>query len=715
MIAPAPQDAQDARIATLEREVEDALRALDGRIAGLDERVRRVEHEDRPPLDPVLPRLQTSGMQDGLAGRRATRARASSKRTGTALADLVGGRVLAWLGGLATLLGIVLLLILAVSKGWIGTEARVLVAAAGSAALLAAGAWLHERRGRTEAATAMVGAATAGLFATLIVASDVYGLLPDAAAVAGALLVGGLATYLAIRWAGRAVGGLGLIGALLCCALAGVPGDGVTILVLTIAAFCSMWIVVRQRWGWLGLATVAVCAPQWGAWVLQGQPPLLELLVLVSFAALGLAGAVGAQLRGGEHPLAPASAAVLTLSASTAAVIGHVALADAASSSVANIWLAALALVYLTVGARLGRKEGASLPLRQLLIAVGVTLADVAFGLSANGIALAVGWSASAVALAWVLRRSPRETRTDVLFTLGVGTQIALALIRALIDLPPSALGASHTSLAPLLSVAALAAGCLAAGQLAGGERASWANVLNALGLTAIAYLTAATLDGAVLTAAWAFEGLALAQLNLRTRDAVSRIGGLAFVAAAVVHALIRDAPPGSLTAGAADLGPAAVALGALAVVGLRVGLALPAGAVRRPWALVGAGTAILYLASIATVTVLTPASAAGAVLELGARQQGQVALSALWGLVGLAALTLGLRRDFAAVRTAGLSLMLLAVGKVFLYDLSTLTSVYRVVSFIVLGLLLLVGAYAYQRMRPPPLPDLRSRPPGTR
>jgi uncharacterized membrane protein len=96
-------------------------------------------------------------------------------------------------------------------------------------------------------------------------------------------------------------------------------------------------------------------------------------------------------------------------------------------------------------------------------------------------------------------------------------------------------------------------------------------------------------------------------------------------------------------------------------------------------------------------------------VLELSVHQQGQVALSELWSLVGLAVLVAGLRTNIAPVRTAGLALLLVAVGKVFLFDLSTLTSVYRVASFIVLGLLLLAGAFAYQRLRPPPLPDMRT------
>ena len=58
---------------------------------------------------------------------------------------------------------------------------------------------------------------------------------------------------------------------------------------------------------------------------------------------------------------------------------------------------------------------------------------------------------------------------------------------------------------------------------------------------------------------------------------------------------------------------------------------------------------------------------------------------------------------------------MLVAVGKVFLYDLSTLTSLYRVGSFIGLGLLLLVAAGIWQRMRPRALPDLRDVPPAVR
>jgi hypothetical protein len=45
------------------------------------------------------------------------------------------------------------------------------------------------------------------------------------------------------------------------------------------------------------------------------------------------------------------------------------------------------------------------------------------------------------------------------------------------------------------------------------------------------------------------------------------------------------------------------------------------------------------------------------------------------------------------------------------LYDLAALTAGYRIASFLALGIVLLVAAYAYQRLRPEPPADLRGVP----
>jgi uncharacterized membrane protein len=53
-------------------------------------------------------------------------------------------------------------------------------------------------------------------------------------------------------------------------------------------------------------------------------------------------------------------------------------------------------------------------------------------------------------------------------------------------------------------------------------------------------------------------------------------------------------------------------------------------------------------------------------------------------------------------LRRGAFALLVLALAKVFLLDLAALGSVWRVLSFIGLGLLLLLAALAYQRLRPP-------------
>ena len=121
----------------------------------------------------------------------------------------------------------------------------------------------------------------------------------------------------------------------------------------------------------------------------------------------------------------------------------------------------------------------------------------------------------------------------------------------------------------------------------------------------------------------------------------------------------------------------------------------------------------VLYAASVAVVSAFQPGTTGAdlSIFDLHVRQQGQVVLSAMWSVVGVGALIVGLRRDLRGVRIAALGVLLVAVGKVFLFDLATLTSVYRVASFVGLGLLLLTAAFAWQRMRPRPLPDLRKTP----
>jgi len=114
----------------------------------------------------------------------------------------------------------------------------------------------------------------------------------------------------------------------------------------------------------------------------------------------------------------------------------------------------------------------------------------------------------------------------------------------------------------------------------------------------------------------------------------------------------------------------------------------------REHLAWVGAGLGV-YLASRLIVDL------AGA--SVGhATQTSQLALSGFWAALGFAAILAGLAKRRRALRLGGLGILALAVGKVFVVDLAYLESIWRVGSFLAVGLLLLAGAFRYQRSRLP-------------
>jgi uncharacterized membrane protein len=73
-------------------------------------------------------------------------------------------------------------------------------------------------------------------------------------------------------------------------------------------------------------------------------------------------------------------------------------------------------------------------------------------------------------------------------------------------------------------------------------------------------------------------------------------------------------------------------------------------------------------------------------------------AYSAAWLVLGVALLLGGVARCDQMMRMASLLIMLLTVGKVFLYDASELTGLWRVFSFLGLGLSLLALSWFYSR-----------------
>jgi uncharacterized membrane protein len=609
----------------------------------------------------------------------------------TELEDLVGGRLLAWVGGLAIALGVVFMLSVAISRGWLGPIDRTVLAGGFSALLLTAGVWAHRRRGRTDASLAAVAAGIAGLFATSIVAGNLYDLVPPLVALAGSVAVGAYATSLAVRWRAPGIAALGVLGALASPVLMGVWGADAPVAGLFVATASATGVLLWQRWRFLSLGAYLIATPQWVAYLVDAQPSRpVVLAVLTGFGLLAAAAAVGFTIRSRAETLELHAVALLAVNALLLALVGAGLLGD-----LTDLWLAVLGAAHIGVAVAGRRSTRVPADLALIGLILGVVLADVAAARVLDGLPLVATWVGTGAVMALLVRgaRPGAEQRAALS---GLGGHLALALCQTYLMTTPEALGTGTIDIVTQVALVLVAAGAAISYRLAEDGRSGIRMALDAFALAVLAYVSAASLSGPPLTLSFAVEAMALALLVRRfPGDPVAAAGAFLFAGLTVGHALVL-APPAALIGGVADPLAGAAALAAAAVA-----VGVYSTAVERAWvvpARAAAAVLVLYAASVELVTVL-PA------------QQGQAALSALWALAGVVTLLAGLARDVPVLRQGALALLAITVTKVFAYDLASLDSLARVASLIALGLLLLAGAFAWQRFRPRPLPDLRSMP----
>jgi hypothetical protein len=388
---------------------------------------------------------------------------------------------------------------------------------------------------------------------------------------------------------------------------------------------------------------------------------------------------------------------VLLFQAAPGATFQEMAPADGAGALVS---LASLALAAF-VCARLTRRERV---LRIVFDVAAMAALAWAEAFALDGAALTAAWAGQAVVLARVA-----VAERDELARYGSFAFLGLGMVHAVgVEASPVLLDAGGAeALAAAGGLGALAAGLVACARVmpSGSDDRG---VLVGLSAAALAYLAPFVLGGPALVAVWAAGAVALtggARLLRTVESQIALLAGAVWFGLAGLHVVAYDAPPNALVDGVAELPPALAAAGALAVALLGASrLVRPGDAAPLRLGLEATGAvAAIYAVSVAIVSSFPP-DAAGfdpAVTGLGVRQQGQMLLSAFWAGAGLLALVWGLLHDERSRRVGGLALLTLALAKVFLYDLAALDSIYRVVSFIALGVLLLIGAFAYQRMRP--------------
>ena len=69
-----------------------------------------------------------------------------------------------------------------------------------------------------------------------------------------------------------------------------------------------------------------------------------------------------------------------------------------------------------------------------------------------------------------------------------------------------------------------------------------------------------------------------------------------------------------------------------------------------------------------------------------------------MWALYAVALVAVGIWRRYAPIRYLAIAVFAVTVAKVFFVDLDRLDRIYRVLSVVGLGVLLLAASYLYQR-----------------
>src|SRR5712692_481430 len=221
--------------------------------------------------------------------------------------------------------------------------------------------------------------------------------------------------------------------------------------------------------------------------------------------------------------------------------------------------------------------------------------------------------------------------------------------------------------------------------------------LLAGLALTFATLAIPIRLDGKWITLAFAVEGAILVWTGFRSMTGHLRAGGYFLLALAAIRLLIFPLPAPQFLLNQR--------FAAYAVLIICFGVVLYAA--REHASSVGSdelnalgvfAVAINVFALIALSLELWDhfGSHAGLGIDSGLAQH--LALSLLWTAYASGLIALGVKRESALLRWQALVLFGLVVVKVFIYDSSFLERFYRIVSFFILGLVLLTVSFLYQR-----------------
>jgi uncharacterized membrane protein len=313
-------------------------------------------------------------------------------KLGIGFEELFGRRLPIWAGGITLAVAGMLIVKLSIESGLLKPPIRVISGLLfGAVLIIAAEAALRfeERIRDARVRQALAGAGVASLYASILVAVNLYHLIDALTAMLGMAAVTATALFLSIRF-GAPSALLGLAGGLAAPALVGSAEPNVPLLsvylALAVSGLCAL--SRNQRWAWLGISAL-IGGFGWGIMLLVGgilDTPssislgLYLLLLGVGVPALGFAGDRKNQLQLVAGIVAAAQMAALV-------AIGGFAVTNwalFAMLSIATVWLAGR-------NSALVRLPGVGLLTALLLMGAWTSPAVRDFSLVLSGFALIYG------------------------------------------------------------------------------------------------------------------------------------------------------------------------------------------------------------------------------------------------------------------------------------------------------------------------------------
>lgn len=652
----------------------------------------------------------------------------------------VGGKLLNRIGALALILGVGFFLKYAFDNEWISETVRVLIGASAGLACLAA-ARRTRAKGLPVFAQGLVGSGVAILYLSVYASFNYYHLVPQWVAVVLMSVVTALTFAHGASYDSLAVGLLGWAGGFLTPFLlaTGTPNETglFTYIVLLDAAIAAL---ALRKAGWAVLAPLAMAATwlTWYAWYWEYYAPS-KLWPAFPFAAAFwlLFHAADLAMRGGTSGWWPR---VRHLMPGLNAGLFYYALYDILEAG-HHEWTApaTLALAALFLATALRAPGTADDRARNLLITA--VLVVLATAVQYTGHTTVILWSLEAALLAWCGTRWRLDYLMTAAVILSFVTGVKFAGTDGTFHLSfPGEIGpvVNLRNLAYLVFASALGAcarlyrrSAEPSAPLFAAWLASAASVVvfTAATVTVVdVFSHAQALEPPVaehdlsfrrlmaIACTWAVYSIPFVWVGLASRRNTTLVPGLVALLLGAALVTIRGAAFSPIEMFTPLLNVRTAAFAVL-LFGIAVHSALVdsyRGAADwlpeiRGWLGIAAGVALLSLLTGETRDYFGHRIASGPragapghdpALVLRLENLRQLSISGAWLAYSAALMALGIWKDSKGLRFFAIGLFGLTILKIFVYDLSFLETLYRIFSFVGLGVILLAVSYAYQRYK---------------